>query len=316
MSYHTIQQSIRDIQNQPTLDWRSEYEQLRMAAQNVVDASDLSLALTSSINDLRDCLNTVDPIAHSICTRRPSKIMFAGIDESVTPWQLAELAAEYPGRIGFAITVKPRDNLFESVPRYPSVQYVRSLSMVSGVRFDLHLCGAWVDALMAGVPVDWPRACPFLEILNYTGIQINFGRRQVYFNKATSCKVFDLIANCELIVQANPATVDIVKDIDALWIASGRPRENRPTILLDNSCGDGKVPTEWVKASDYPLANTVGYAGGIDPNNVRRFLPKIAAAAGNTTYYLDIQSGVRSGTTFSIDKAREVCRKVFGPTTK
>lgn len=53
----------------------------------------------------------------------------------------------------------------------------------------------------------------------------------------------------------------------------------------------------------------VGYAGGINPDNVSKFLALIAHA---DNFYIDMESGVRTNGWFDLDKVESVCRQVFG----
>ena len=64
----------------------------------------------------------------------------------------------------------------------------------------------------------------------------------------------------------------------------------RTKYLFDASGGRGLEPLEWPKhLQDW----TCGYAGGLGPGNLRRELPRIAAAAGPFPYWIDMESKLR-----------------------
>lgn len=79
--------------------------------------------------------------------------------------------------------------------------------------------------------------------------------------------------------------------------------------LHDQSGGKGKV------ANIYPRPNyndnyVVGYAGGINPDNVKEILEKIPAADDN--FWIDMENGIRTDDWFDIDKAIKVLENVYG----
>lgn len=60
--------------------------------------------------------------------------------------------------------------------------------------------------------------------------------------------------------------------------------------IFDQSGGKGKSPEEWPKASELYYN---GYAGGLSLDNIDGELDQIAEAAGKTSIWIDIETGVR-----------------------
>jgi phosphoribosylanthranilate isomerase len=61
-----------------------------------------------------------------------------------------------------------------------------------------------------------------------------------------------------------------------------------------------------------PLPYTrCGYAGGIGPDNVQAVMRKLVVMApSHTEFWIDTESGVRTGDTFDLDKAVQVVNLV------
>jgi hypothetical protein len=76
-------------------------------------------------------------------------------------------------------------------------------------------------------------------------------------------------------------------------------------VLFDASSGKGLRPESWPA----PLPRVrCGYAGGLGPANVADELPRIAAAAGDREFWIDMASSLREPGTgaFSVDACERV----------
>jgi len=75
----------------------------------------------------------------------------------------------------------------------------------------------------------------------------------------------------------------------------------RFAALYDISGGKGILPTTWPK----PFSNVrTGYAGGLNPDNLKEQLAKIASVVGDNSVSIDMESGVRTNNEFDLDKVR------------
>jgi phosphoribosylanthranilate isomerase len=74
-------------------------------------------------------------------------------------------------------------------------------------------------------------------------------------------------------------------------------------LLFDESTGRGIGPG---RLSAPVAGHFCGYAGGINPGNVKRVLGEIAAVAAGQTTWIDMESGVRTDDRFDLKKVRMV----------
>lgn len=78
--------------------------------------------------------------------------------------------------------------------------------------------------------------------------------------------------------------------------------------LYDVSFGTGVRPTTWpATKAGLPFC---GYSGGLGPDTARDTLLKFQIADGGT-YWIDMESGVRTENRFDLAKCEAVCRIVF-----
>jgi hypothetical protein len=87
---------------------------------------------------------------------------------------------------------------------------------------------------------------------------------------------------------------------------TGFPEGSLIGWLFDASGGRGVAPQAWPR---HPGRVSVGYAGGIGPENVREVLAAIGATG---PYWIDMESGVRTDDRFDIGKCERVCEAVYG----
>lgn len=86
------------------------------------------------------------------------------------------------------------------------------------------------------------------------------------------------------------------------------PAEKNVDMLFDLSGGRGRLPTRWPAA---PMGTMVGYAGGLNADNVAEAVSKIGPVAGD--YWIDMETGVRDADDrFDLDKCLAVCVAVYG----
>jgi phosphoribosylanthranilate isomerase len=80
------------------------------------------------------------------------------------------------------------------------------------------------------------------------------------------------------------------------------------SLLHDSSGGFGREITSVLPPNS--LYDT-GYAGGINPDNVKRIVDLIESNnPHNIKYYIDMESGVRENNLFSIEKCRQVVQNL------
>ncbi len=219
---------------------------------------------------------------HKILPYWPHFLTFTGIDAATRPQDLIELSNDYPDRVEFAILI--RDDNESDNPRYPNKEELIKIvnALKNKVQLAIHLCGAYTRQIEAGM---------------YAGL----------YEDTIPLTVFDR-------VQVNGADSKHVKKLaDAIQrhciaqCAGAHPRKiDKVYRLHDNSLGNGKHP-KWFP--QYKENDLVGYAGGINPDNLAKTIVSIHAP----TFWLCCESGVRdSKNQFDVGKARAMCRIAYG----
>lgn len=225
-------------------------------------------------------------------------VTLTGADDSIDPKQLIELSKKYPF-VEWGILVSGKRF---GTGRFPSLDWLGRLSdlihMYSDQKINLscHLCGQYVRDLLKG---DFQE---MMEQLNdvwpiFNRVQINtHGQPHPYtpsfieFVRAWDRK--------EFILQYDNANYHLL--VDAVRAA------RNVSTLYDMSHGAGTLPSQWPQ-SHYLVRN--GYAGGLGPDNVEQELHRIASAAGQSNFWIDMETKVRSNSDELFDLAK--CEQVL-----
>lgn len=216
-------------------------------------------------------------------------ITFTGIDGKTDLCALWEIQHQYPiAEFGVLVAKNWREN----GNRYFNPSYLYSLD--SGLKLSAHLCGSIARAAVRGdlQPLyDWARNFPLAFL---------FKRCQL--NIATSAENPDTfvyngdIAQCfnEVILQQRSA-----KDCPLFMNSK---ISDHITVLLDASGGEG------INTSLEPLnlPHKIGYAGGINADNVADKLSFLMENEQVGDFWIDMESGVRTDDWFDIDKVYKV----------
>jgi len=210
----------------------------------------------------------------------PQFITFTGADDKTDMAGMIDLSQRYPIEWGILFSASRAGK-----PRYPTLTWVEGLRD-RGLNLSAHICGSYAKSLIA----------------------------------SGALSIVDRISG--LFQRAQINTKDEVQDYNrlALWgqrntmrpILQSRdpkqfPTETRVFWLYDMSGGEGLEPTSW-PLGDFPHA-MVGYAGGINPQNVTSVLSSITSVV---PYWIDMESGVRTDDEFDLKLCQEVCEAVFG----
>ena len=223
-------------------------------------------------------------------------ITFTGIDGKTDLGALWELQQQYPiAEFGVLVAKNWREN----GNRYFNPSYLDALEG-RGLNLSAHLCGSIARAAVRGDfdPFgDWARSLPLAFIFN-----------RCQLNIATSKENPDSFGWCgdaflfnELILQQRS-----VDDCDLYFNSN---TNKYVTVLLDASGGEGiDTPIRVLKG------RKVGYAGGINPDNVAEKLTFLMENEMVGDFWIDMESGVRTDDWFDIDKVRrvlEICEPII-----
>ncbi len=219
---------------------------------------------------------------------RPWRITFTGIDESCPLDELRALLW-LDDRIELGVLYSETQ---AGSGRYPVVSWVNEIALRLGAEFQsrvaLHVCGRAVKSFIRGKPVQFT---PWW-----------FGRIQLNgsFDTEDSNYLRRFIGDGEawpIITQYDnaPRLHDVIR----------RPGHQ---VLFDASGGRGIARKDWPKhLGDWYC----GYAGGLGPDNLEAELPRIAAAAGNSRYWIDMEGKLRTeADQFSIEAAHDAINAI------
>lgn len=246
------------------------------------------------------------------------KLTFTGADDLTSITSMIEVCKEYPFA-EFGILTKRKfwgeheNNIVEwDKPRYPSIKWIRELVgrfAIEGLRnnLSLHICP--------------PLTYEIFEDMNMLSQFDGFGRVQL--NSAPSKFDFDervyeysISMKRQIIIQLNGTKPEIF--LQNNFLANNVWDDITPVVgLFDGSGGRGVLAKEWRS----PLVNAsnilVGYAGGLNPDNLAEEIGKIRLVAGDNPIWLDMETGVRTKINstlheevFSIIKVRTCCKIV------
>jgi len=241
-----------------------------------------------------------------------SHLTFTGADDSVDPEALARISARDP-LVEWGL-------LFDAEqcgqPRFPSEAWrCEFYRAAPHARRAAHLCGARLLSELAAA------AAPSASVLGselcgaFGRIQLNFDAQQLPLAVLTG-----LVAGwrggrwhradgapLSLITQHNEGN----RQVHELFAESGSSEMHYPafySVLFDASGGRGLQALAWPAR---PQGLSCGYAGGISEHNIADHLRSLAATEPEALpVWFDIESGVRSGERFDLDKVGKVIEAV------
>lgn len=214
------------------------------------------------------------------------RITFTGIDDTTDLGRVLDISRRFPiVEWGVLVPMKGRG-------RWPSEGTVMKLlgaAALAPYRVQLagHLCEPHIGPLLAGQ----------LRLRDVIGeafprVQINtHGKLYRRVDGWTDGLASDHPREYILQLDDETAPLLISDFYDGRYLASG---------LHDLSHGAGLLPASWPARQEGVL--WTGYAGGLGPHNLAEQLPKIAAAAGDHDYWIDMETHVRTDDRLDLDK--------------
>lgn len=227
-------------------------------------------------------------------------ITFTGVDEKTDISRLQEIHKRFPiAEFG----VLSSYHWSENGNRYPSPEFISRLRG-KGLRLSLHLCGkAAHDAAMGqrDPKNSWDKIDKFLldSLDIFKRVQLNLSTHP---DNPDFCWI-PLIIGQELIVQQKDAdNVRLWSSTFEHWNERPYPHRDTISVLLDASGGRGLDTGIKILPTD----GKVGYAGGINPNNVEEKLRFLLENVKTGEFWIDIENGVRTDDWFDLDKVEKV----------
>lgn len=221
-------------------------------------------------------------------------VTITGADDAVDPAELAKLSAEFP----FVEWGLLWSHTREATPRYPSMRWLATASLAAkahGLKLALHVCGSAARELLGGRG----RVLDLAEHARVRRVQVNGYEPGPHVVRA-------------FLEECNAHRVKVILQVRAeehLQEAAHEAARIEGCLLFDPSGGRGIEPFKWPSA---PLDATMGYAGGIRPDNVESVVQRIYEDAGMLVrpFWIDMESGVRDESDrFDLARVRAVLEK-------
>lgn len=208
-------------------------------------------------------------------------ISFAGIDNKTDINDLKDIQEEYPiVEWGILMSI----NWSENGNRYMNPAEFQKFA---GLHLCGHLCGKLARDMMKGDMTLLYETYPHWDKI-FKRIQINVAS----FNNFTNGIVWS--GEQELYIQCKPNKYD------------NYIKSSGVGMLIDNSGGRG-IDEEWVI---YPTNKKIGYAGGLNPNNVVLKTKNLMNNPKVGDFWIDMESGVRTNDWFDTEKVRMVLKNL------
>lgn len=204
---------------------------------------------------------------------RPRWITFTGLDEQTDMDRVEALTKRYPVEWGVLFGGRLGKN------RYPP-RRVSDEAAARGLPLSMHLCGARAAEANEGVSPS--------SFAGFNRIQVNRAAGQ-----------YDLAALGRL--AGNVQRPIIVQHRASLFPESVQGVQ----WLQDNSGGKGRLASYWAKP--FVADQLVGYAGGLNPDNVADAVQHMPAK----NFWIDMETGVRTDDWLDLDKCEAVCKAVY-----
>jgi len=182
--------------------------------------------------------------------------------------------------------------------RYPSADWIEALENYN-LNLSGHLCGAWARDVAAGGNLfvrekpNWPMLFNRMQ-LNVSHVLNDLDAHNIRAGIAS-------IKGPRIIVQVGR---------NGMWQHLLDPIINRIDILFDCSGGRGVLPEHWpypVKTANHQriLLSNCGYAGGLNPDNLKAQLEAIAKVSEGQPVWIDVESGVRTDDVLDLNKVED-----------
>lgn len=252
-----------------------------------------------------------------------TRVTLTGADDRTDINQLLDLSARYPfveWGILFSEARMGQD-------RYPSFDWILELSrrkleywrehgQTRNINLSAHICGSWMRMLLHGDQHFLLDCFQQIDHADYTLLgpshQRTFQRAQLNFNTKTlgvdyNAFGFGLLIPSlhdyfgRLIFQLNRNNEAFLRTITSNVVCD---------LLVDMSGGRGKeldLTTANSLTAPY-LQQYIGYAGGLNPDNVNQYLEELTSRPnkGNDKFFIDMESGVRTNNQFDLKKCEQV----------
>ena len=229
-------------------------------------------------------------------------ITFTGVDARTDLQELQDIQQKYPiSEFGVLTSY----HWYENGNRYLNPQFFPNLCG-SKLNLALHICGSMASDAANGL---WEcvnqHTLSMLEMQLFQRVQLNVANRLDTPERLASLPTL----KTEVIIQQRSDNTEFFER--SLWgDEDGSPR--LVSMLIDDSGGLGIDSPISIYSSVYN--HKIGYAGGINPDNVADKLTYLFENVHDGEFWIDMESGVRTDDWFDLGKVRqvlEICQPII-----
>lgn len=222
------------------------------------------------------------------------QITFTGVDENTDLERLYDIQRRYPlAEFGVLLSEKWKDNS----NRYLNPELLKHINP-KYLNLSLHLCG---KIARNALNQDWSRVFELTggTFEMFKRCQLNVSKEKPKF-PVTLVSIPESLD--ELIIQQK--SIDNMALFDSITDHSGKV-----SVLMDASGGNGIAG----QLDPVKLNTKVGYAGGLNPDNVEEKLRNILTGYSDNDdpFWIDMETGVRTNDWFDLDKVEDVLEKCY-----
>lgn len=227
-------------------------------------------------------------------------VTFTGVDTRTDLGRLQLLQDRYP-LAEFGILISASRQGKEN--RYPEKEFLKELCYLSHGNLALHVCGSLARNALQTDFKEIVEAIGGWPITSFDRIQLN-GLSEINGFQPVRALAPGLVE--EIIIQQNPSRPLLTGNEILVCNA-------KVSYLYDGSGGLGKeTPFRPLVVKRHNEHETrVGYAGGINPDNVIEKWHEAMQATMHNDLWIDMESGIRTDDWFDLDKVEAVLKKMF-----
>lgn len=224
------------------------------------------------------------------------KMTFTGIDAKTDIGWIKAMGRKYVApsgvsKVEFAILRSPKAG---QSARYPNRDQVKRITdYVYPEQLAFHLCGEYARMVHED---RWGELQDIIDFRLVSRVQVN-----------------SALSSAEDILRLARFSIHIDKPVIMQWREKIFPYVPVISLLQDMSGGTGAEAEKWFIPSSLAqkARMTIGYAGGLKPENFKEQLHSMSKASCGLSFWTDCESGVRTDDWFDTDKAESMMADMF-----
>jgi phosphoribosylanthranilate isomerase len=233
-------------------------------------------------------------------------ISITGADNNTSVGELVDISQDFP-YVEWGLLYFPEK---EGAKRNPTKDWRHQfLENIPKEKTAIHLCGDEVFRQILSQEFDSSELKN--ELARFGRIQLNINARKLknLFTDDEINQIYEklLACNFHIIAQYNHISENAINR----FINTHNVDYKYFDILLDSSLGKGVSPDTWSVPKGLSKEANLGFAGGLNPENIFDNYTKINSITKNK-YWLDLESGARTDNEFDLKKARDILSQFKG----